>query len=52
MKRSNDNILTGGGGGFHRELKHFKFNDMFCACFVICYCCIVNINNCTFIASE
>ena len=35
---------------FHRELKQFKFNYIFCDCFVICYCCIVNINNCTFIA--
>ena len=37
---------------FHQELKHFRFNCMFCACFVICYCCIVNINNCTCITRE
>ena len=37
---------------FHRELKQFKFNYIFCDCFVICYCCIVNINNCIFIASQ
>ena len=36
---------------FHRELKQFKFNHMFCDCFVICYCLIVNINNCTSNAS-
>ena len=39
------------GGCFHRELKQFKFNYMFCDSFVICYCRIVNIDNCTFIAS-
>ena len=37
---------------FHRELKQFKFNYMFCICFVICYCRPVNINNYTFIAAE
>ena len=52
MKRSNDIIITVGGGCFYQELKYFKFNYMFGGCFMICYCRTVNINNCTFIATE
>ena len=40
------------GNCFRRELKHFKCNYMFCASFLIRYCRIVNINNCTFITLE
>ena len=52
MKRSSDIILTGGGGSFHQELKHFECNYMFCVCFGICFCRIANIDNCTFIAPK
>ena len=50
--RNKINLMCRCGLCFYQELKYFKFNYMFCVSFVICYCRIVNINNCTFIVPK